>query len=254
MNVLLSSLRSGAPKVSAPSAQRIICLGHSHTNAIAAAGCLENDNTVTVINLRKLDSAFSANKENFRVDPEVVQLVGDGDGPIFSIVGGNKHNFLGLVRHPRPFDFVLPKGSALPLDPNAELIPFGSIKEVVERHAQRAKQQLQALAGQFEGRRLIQLESPPPATEAKVHEFPMKFGEQVRQYGVAPVGLRHRIWRLYSTVIRTACVELGIEFLPVPPESMDEQGCLRPELTANATHGNAQYGTLLLARMRAAIA
>lgn len=227
----------------------MICIGGSHTNAIAAAA-EDAGEGVCVINLRSFQTPFVQKHKSLQLHPDVTRAIGVHRGPAFSIVGGNRHNRLGLVRHPRPFDFVLPEQPDLPLDPAAELIPYNAIKAALTLQSQSIFQQLQALSDRYNGQ-LTQIESPPPATEAEIRERPGKAREQIGEHGAGYAMTRYRLWRLYSTIIRSFCDRLGVRFLTVPPESMDQHGFLLPHLTKNATHGNRLYGAMVLARMKA---
>jgi len=158
---------------------------------------------------------------------------------------------MGLVRHPTPFDFILPDQPELATDPKAEIIPYATIKAVLERRTQFAFDQLQALASRYRNC-LFHVESPPPVRRRLILATPNRLTKQIEEHGLAPALLRYRLWRLHGTIIRSYCDKLGVPFIPVPPESIDKKGFLLAELTGNATHGNKKYGALVIARMKAA--
>jgi len=230
----------------------VICIGGSHTNAIALA-IGDSDRDVCVINLRKFADGFVRTKETLTLCPDVLDLIRSRSGPVFSFVGGNRHNRIGLVKHPRPFDFVLPDHPDLPLDPNADIIPFDALRGALQRECEATLQRIHVL---FEhcGEKLTQVESPPPAVEAKVLEDRGSLREYIRNNGVAYGPMRVRLWRLHSMIIRLFCKRLGMRYLAAPPESMDADGFLLPELTRNATHGNGKYGALVLQQLELAAA
>jgi hypothetical protein len=230
----------------------VICIGGSHTNAIAlAVGDAERN--IYVINLRNFTEAFVRTHETLTLRPDILDLIRSRNGPVFSFVGGNRHNRLGLVKHPRPFDFVLPGQPDLPLDPNAEIVPFDAVRNALERESECVLQQIWALSEQCGGS-LTQVESPPPAVEAKILEHPGKSREYIRSNGVAYSMMRLRLWRVYCMIVRSFCERIGLRYLPAPPESMDAAGFLLPELTRNATHGNGKYGALVLQQLELAAA
>jgi len=230
----------------------IVCVGGSHTAAVAAAARRFGEN-VRIVNLNAFRKPFLGADGPYRLHRAVIRSIGTDGRRIFSMVGGNTHNVMGLVRHPRPFDFVLPGEPDLPLDPAAEILPYEAVKAVLERRAEPILRQIEALAVRYAGR-LSHVESPPPVTEAEILGAPSNFKDQVQRYGVAPAMLRYRLWRLHTAVIRAFCQRFDVPFVTVPPESMDRSGFLLPSLTGNVTHGNAHYGVMVLARMKAAAA
>ena len=57
-----------------------------------------------------------------------------GAGPlVFAAISGNEHHFLGMVNHPRRFDFVLRERPHLPLWPGAEIVPPGLVAAALAR-------------------------------------------------------------------------------------------------------------------------
>jgi hypothetical protein len=167
---------------------------------------------------------------------------------IGSMIGGNAHNALALVRHPRGYDFRLPHDEqGPPTEDGAESIPFALVRATLARHVKTDLLRLRLLhevAGPF-----VHIESPPPLRdEALIRERADAFFKDaaIDTLGVAPAGLRWRMWRLNSLLFREAAEAIGCRFLPVPAEARDAEGFLRPELAADATHGNADYGHLII--------
>lgn len=169
---------------------------------------------------------------------------------VASAMGGNVHNALSLLAHPRPFDFLLSGEPSLPVDPDAEPIAETLVTAALQaaRATDRRRLALLAeIAGPF-----VHLESPPPvadtawvATQADSY-FRGKGGEVPT---IAPAALRHRIWRLHSRIVRAEVAALGGRFLPVPPEALDAGGFLDAAFAADATHGNAAYGEAVIASL-----
>ena len=170
---------------------------------------------------------------------------------LVSVIGGNVHNVLGLLRHERPFDFRLSNESSPEVDLEAELLVESTVALVLKRMAARDLARLRALhatVGPF-----LQVESPPPlrdsaSIEAASEAYFRDAG--IARVGVAPAGLRYRLWRLASRLFREAAEDLGCGFVPVPESVRDSDGFLRPELAADATHGNEQYGENLIRELQ----
>lgn len=175
------------------------------------------------------------------------------DAAIFSMIGGNAHNVLGLVRHPRPFDFIHPQHADLPLEEDAELIPFTAMRDALKRMSTRWLNGLSALARRFPGR-VRHLESPPQARDQTFikNDIREKMATQgISDYSIAAPALRYKLWRLNSEIFASVCKESGVAFIPAPADSMDADGFLLPQYLDNATHANAAYGQLCLDLMEA---
>jgi hypothetical protein len=167
---------------------------------------------------------------------------------VASMMGGNAHNALALVRHPRGYDFRLPdEHQGPPIEDGAEPLPFALARAALAQHLATDFLRLRLLrdvVGPF-----VHVESPPPLRDdALIRARADGFFKDaaIDTLGVAPAGLRWRMWRLNSRLFREAVEALGCRFLPVPAAVQDADGFLRPELAADATHGNADYGQILI--------
>jgi hypothetical protein len=101
---------------------------------------------------------------------------------------------------------------------------------------------------------VIQIESPPPlADDGRIAALADGYFRErgIATLGVAPAPLRYKMWRLHSRIVADTCTELGLRYLPVPPETQDERGFLLPELAGDATHGNEAYGEAIIRALEA---
>jgi hypothetical protein len=171
---------------------------------------------------------------------------------VASASGGNVHNGFALIRHPRPYDFLLAGEHGPALDPDAEPLTEAQVRAALEAGLARDRlrlREIRRIAGD-----VIQLESPPPladnswvAAQADAYFKDRGLGE----LGVASPELRYKIWRLHSRIVAGYCAEIGLGFLPVPPETQDGQGFLKPEYAGDATHGNEAYGEAVIRALEA---
>lgn len=236
----------------------LLVVGQSHVAALRDAARLA----------READPAAPRTRVIHTREPQwAPELVDTADGPrlapaladavreqitrhhalLVSAAGGNVHMVLGLMRHPRPFDYRLSGEPSPPLDPAAELLPESLVEATLAFEMARDLDRLRALAAL--GIPLVHLESPPPvASEAFIADAADAWFRDngIAHRGVAPAGLRYRLWRLASRIVRRETERLGQRFLPVPARALDEAGFLRLPLAADATHGNARYGALLI--------
>lgn len=171
-----------------------------------------------------------------------ILLVKASGAQMISCVGGNRHNVVGLMKHSRPFDFVLPRMPGLPLHENFELVPAVLIESLIRTLIEKEVAILSALR-QLDPD-LIHIESPPPVKDS---DFVMAnagvyFDERgIGASGVNPPWIRYKLWRLYSEIIKQVCEGLGIRFHENPREVVDANGFLVPRAIQDATHANAWY-------------
>jgi len=184
---------------------------------------------------------------------EIDDQIGRHTPRVASCIGGNVHNALALLRHPRPFDFIL-SGVAEPqtIEAGAEPVPEDLVRAALMDGMADDLVRLRLLASRAPV--LVHLQSPPPlASDAQIAERADAFFQSrgIAATGVASNGLRRRMWLLQSRIMAEACAELGIPYLSVPPQAMDADGFLRPDLSADATHGNGGYGEIWIRTLEA---
>ena len=235
-----------------------LVVGHSHIIAMQGAADLLRDagEARHLRFIQLLDADHSPNVEpgpagmtlasalRERLDTEIAAAAGPA---LFQSISGNEYHFIGLVNHPRRFDFVLPSAPHLPIEPDAEIIPFDLMHAGLKNSMEYALVILACL------RRVTKLpiwhiQSPPPVpSNAEIAAHPQQFGDAIASHGVAPPFLRLKLWRLQSEIYRNACVEHGISFMAVPEAALDADGFMRPEgWHQDPTHANYWYGRLVL--------
>lgn len=175
---------------------------------------------------------------------------------VVSAIGGNAHNMLALIRHPRPFDFRLDDAidaAAPPIDRDVEPIPLALVTAALARGLARDRLRLRLLSELLSGLGagpLVHLHSPPPVADdrwiaARAEDWFATRG--LATAGVAPAPLRHRMWRLASRLIAETVTALGGQVQPTPAAALDAAGYLRANFAGDATHGNAAYGEAVIA-------
>jgi hypothetical protein len=251
-----------------PQERNLLVIGQSHVAAVRAAAkthreafpdeprtrvihTLEEVHAPEFVNV--VDDDYSAAAFGAKLRAAIEDQITRHDPVIASVVGGNVHNVLALLRHPRPFDFLLPEEHGPPFDQGAELIPVALVRAALQVRLApdfARLRMLHEIAGPF-----IQIESPPPLRdEAFIAERAEKAFRDRAQGGIAAAGagVRWRMWRLSSHLLREAVEGLGGRYLPAPAAAQDEQGFLRLDFAADPTHGNEAYGALLIRAIEAA--
>lgn len=245
-----------------PQAMNLLVVGQSHVAAIRAAAkshreTYPDEPRTRVIHLSEplyepeLISSEVNDYGGARLGPKLTAAIEDQisrhQPRVASVIGGNAHNMLALLRHPRPFDFVLAGEAGPPLDPGAELVPQALVRAALAEKMQPDFARIRLLRG-LAGE-LIHIESPPPVRDEgfiAAHAeswFRERSGDEVH---VAGVGVRWRIWRLASQLMREVADAAGITFLAVPAALADASGFLKADYAADPTHGNEAYGAALI--------
>lgn len=245
----------------------IIVFGHSHLEALhkAASDRKSKFKFLPLSEASPFTNPLVLIQEDGNQIPNPAQLMRLHDVGAFndgidlvSIIGGNAHNVLGLLRHSRPFDIVLPNAGndedqSYQTQPKAELIPYEMMIRHFEQRSRKYTDFLRLLKPRVKGK-LWHLESPPPCPDEEFirNNIDTYFKDRLA-IGLTPATLRYRLWRCHSDMIRRTCKAIGITFIPAPPASMDENGFLRREGWGNATHGNAWYGAHALDQIEGAV-
>jgi len=249
---------------------RALVIGHSHTNAVAVALKRNPAAGISVSHMLTLGRKLGV------PDAQVV-VPGTGNGAafderihdwldrrhesmIFSMIGGNVNNVFGLLQLQQPFDFILPWQQDLPVNAGFPFVTFGSITATFFGQAEGFLKQIEAL-GRYARRRGIpvcHLGSPPPiGDDAHIlkHLDPYFRQERFARKPLTERNIRYKLWRLDAYITERHCADVGVRFVPPPPESRDGEGFLRPEYYAdNATHANDRYGDLVIAQISGILA
>jgi hypothetical protein len=221
-----------------------VLIGHSHVTGLAKVAAAERrDARVFVGAARHGGGAFPVAAG---VTPEL-QAVLTPDVVVLSCIGGNAHNIMALLAHDPPFDFVCPAEPHLPLDADAEILSQAAVRDTLKRRASKHMDLFHKVAASARGP-VFHAESPPPSPP---HERFLSGLAQLTDRRPATPRLRYKIWRLHSAIVREACDEAGVTFIPHPSRSTDDVGMLLPRYYLNPTHANAAYARLVWRQLEA---
>lgn len=227
----------------------LLCIGHSHlacvTRAAVTAGV-----PLRAFNFWDLPGAIVNDGGQPRFAEDIREALIGHAGPVFSFVGGGAHVVLGMLVHPRRFDFVLPDEPDLALDPAAEVLPATAVRRILESMTD------EYLTLMGEVRRLasgamFHIEPPPPSADAlRMHaDVPwVMFPDRCRE--ISPAALRYKLWRLHSQILRAWCSGNGVTFVEAPAGTSDADGFMLDDYYGDGAHANDAYGELVLAQMR----
>jgi hypothetical protein len=226
------------------------CIGHSHVVALAGAAALEGA-AFESVNLWNAVNPFFYENGAVHVLPEFAERVARRKR-VLSVIGFSPHAILGNVEHPRPFDVVLPAEPDLPVDEACDILPAEALRIKLAEIARPFIEELRALRAVI-ARPFFQFEPPPPVGDDawSMQRFPTDiFPGEAHKIGSR--WLRYKIWRMYCDLIREACVPLEITYLPSPKAALDADGFLSVKYAFDHTHGNGDYGALVLEALRQA--
>jgi hypothetical protein len=227
----------------------LLCIGHSHVACVANAAELAGV-PLQALNFWSMPGAISKCGDQFELSDTLVRQLEQHNGPVFSMLGGSAHGVLGLLVHPRRFDFVLPAQPTLPLDAAAELLPLAVVRSVLES-LMVDYLGLMAKIHTFCQGRLFQLEPPPPYANGQrmMESIPWSMYPGM-VHEISPAYFRYKLWRLHSQIVMDWCAQNDAEFVPCPPESIDQQGFLREPYYGDGAHAGTAYGALVLEQMK----
>jgi len=221
----------------------ILVIGNSHTTAIAAALQATPDERFDLVNLA---SYFDpVNRRNKVLPPTIVELFQPRQ--IFATFGGSEHSVLGLLEAPVKFDFMTPADSGL--EPGRERINFALLRATLAQAMQNGLNHLRHLRKLYDCP-ITHLCTPAPFRDLDPdHVLPRVFQENLH-LGVSPASVRRKLHWTHSEIARETCREIGVDFMEVPPESLDADGYLLARYRSkDPTHGNHRYGALMIKHM-----
>jgi len=181
---------------------------------------------------------------------KLVEPMGPND-LVVSCIGGNQHQKLALVQHPRPFDVFLPGEENDKFSTDVRVLPYQQVLAILERGIKYGR----------DGQRLRRIKAaatcevlhlmPPPPKEDVQHVLANPESAfalaGIHELGVSPAKLRMKFWKIQMQALANLTDEMGLALLPPPPAAVTAAGFLdRPYYADDATHGNSAYGALII--------
>lgn len=241
--------------------RKILIVGDSHIHAIQAA--LEQDEELPA---------------NFQFDALRIKRVKAGQpigdihmNDLLSAVGkltandvlvlalrGNMYSMMGLMRHPRPFDVIVPRLPSLRTEEYEDLVPYSTLYahmlSAVERGYGTEALEI-ARSCRFAAVYFLSCPAPKDDEEHIMHGAETYFKEAgIAETGLSPPALRLKLWEVQQRVLSDFCSKNKLIFLDNPEDARDESGFLKRRYYAgDATHANPRYGSLVLKQVAQAI-
>ena len=234
---------------------KILILGTSHVEAIAAARTPDEVQHIHTANLSNAAAPFDRKGTRFRgvagtwTDPDLVLLT----------VAGNFHNVFCLLENSARFRLGDPVLGTVPeATPDRPFVPRDLLRAHFDQRLDKVWAMQRAIHVHFPAARFAHLSAPPPVvalpelTEAERAEGGQKVMLRLLAFDSALAPLRLAIWGLQQDLCREQAAALGAEFVDPPAAALDAGGYLAADhWTDDPTHGNAAYGRLVLDQIAA---
>lgn len=226
-----------------PARPQFLVIGNSHTTAIAAALARSPDSRFQVVNIA---SYFDpVNRRNKFVPADITSLF--QPQRIFCTFGGSEHSVMGLLEAPDRFDFRLPSDDSV--EPGRVLIPHGLVRSTLTQAMQTGLKNLREIRRLY-ACPITHLCTPPPFRAIGERQLlPRVFQENLR-LGLSPASIRRKLYVLHSDITLEVCASERVGFMKVPAQCRDTEGYLLERYwSKDPTHGNAEYGALMVQLM-----
>lgn len=233
--------------------RKVLIVGDSHVYAIKAAvdKIADHKSEFEFVALR-----LSTEKNGEKIGdidlPDLLVAAADlrRDDALVTTLRGNEYNIMGLMRHPRPFDIMIPGLVDLPADTYEELIPYATAYSFMFASLKRGHGKQLLRIAKASAAPVFCLSAPAPKEdEAHILRGADTYFRNagISEIGVSPAPLRLKLWELQDRALAKFCAEAQVTFLPNPPGTREAGGYLeRAYYAGDATHANAAYGRLVL--------
>lgn len=167
-------------------------------------------------------------------------------------LGGNSHNVFFLLQNQKPIDFVVPGLEHLPLLPDAEIIPYDTIRQILMPNCQIYLDDLRGIRNSAVGRVFFTL-SPPPIEDNEYVKSVVDRDPYFASFGHTMVTdplVRYKAWVLHSRIYAELSAEIGVEIIEAPEEGIVDGRWLAPNCIGHdPTHANLVYGEFFLRKL-----
>lgn len=220
----------------------ILLLGESHANAIARAVDADALTDIVAIDVRNKEAGIKVDDSSFvHYRPDHLILA----------FGGTEHNVLGLIESEPKFDFVYPP--YLDFADGRALIPSTAIEALLKERIAPAVERAMFARSCFAsiGSTVHALAPPPPFLSMDQRVKLPKLFKPLLEAGITPANIRRKLYAVACKVIGESYASHGIKIIPAPTEALDDQGHLHRHLwDRDPTHGNDDYGRLVIGQLR----
>lgn len=226
-----------------------LAIGHSHLTCVGEAA-MQIVFPIEAINFWHDADAIDTVDGERRLSEKTLKRISAHQGPILSFIGGSSDTVLGMLAHPRRFDFVLSDQTELSMRPEAEVLPEGAVEAMLRAHMSPYLELMLQVTEHANGP-IRHFESPPPYEDAAriSPHVPWQHFSGMRKE-ISPAPFRYKMWRLQSRIMREWCGRNGAVFVERPERTATQHGYLRDQFFNDGFHGNVAYGKAVLEQVR----
>jgi hypothetical protein len=170
----------------------------------------------------------------------------DAKTTLFVFMYGEEHVHMSRRQYDLPHDFYLPWRPDLPVLPHRQIVPLDVIEKEVAQYLAKAKANFMAIRACWPGLRVVNVVCPPPpGVDVEAEAVPEDDASSA--YDNYPARLKYYL--LYAKALNEAVLPLGVESMMPAPDTLDANGFLLAQYAHDGVHGNARYGSRVLAQM-----
>jgi hypothetical protein len=170
---------------------------------------------------------------------------------------GNQHNADFLLACDQPLDF-LPRGYPDPsVLPRTRLMAEAVIREHFRASLEPLRELMADISAHHRLKRLLVGTPAPLFDSGEIRKRLIKeplfvekaatMGINIGQAEITPPTVRRKLWFVIQAMMAEIAVEGGWQFVPVAPETMDERGYMRSDLSADdVTHASIEFGGMMV--------
>ena len=173
------------------------------------------------------------------------------ESAFFVCMHGEEHIYISRAHHDTPYDYYLPNHPELPLLRGRQVIPLPAIQALMQRKLARALANFALIRLVKPHMRLVNIVCPPPVPAHLLGTTGRNYVPSQAAAAGGEDGLRLKNYYTYREMLLNAMAQLDITSLLPPPETVGPDGLLLPDYVADPVHGNARYGSKVLAQMNA---
>lgn len=257
------------------SANKVLVVGHSHTDFIVKGLNSLNEFSVKHLHLRKLnlysnyypsnisqetlleckllDNIFeltgisgriSSLRKIYNEKKTIKELVREHNLKCIVSFNGNQHAVFGLLEKNPPNDIIMDNDDSL-FTNEVDIIPYNLVIDHFRSIASNIKNLLLSCLKYFDSQNIYFVEYPPPPQNNKLIldnlDYFFKNRKRKARPKIANANYRYKLWKLSCKTIIEICEETDIRYCPVPVNLLDKKKYLKPEHFANATHANSNF-------------
>jgi hypothetical protein len=251
--------------------KRLVGFGESHLGALVRASqdqqLLERLGIdLTCLSFRDYEPILDRSSGGLDINREFATAlrkqvqVGITHPLLFCSIGGGDHVVLGMVKQERQFDFIVPPSAVttssirisplLSITADTEIVPYDLIVNTMRWRVNGCVLFINWARSVFDFPICFLCVPPPIKDEDFIRQHPGGLRQQIEAHGINPISLRYKLWWVQATIQREICAANNAIFIPVPPEGVDEIGCLREEFNGgDPVHANGGYGELVIKQL-----